>query len=244
MPISTYIKDRVRSFLQFLHLDITPNLRYDRLTLRIMQKVIQPTSNCIDVGCHKGEILEQIIKLAPKGKHSAFEPIPVYAENLIKEFGDKVTIFPYALSNQAGVSSFHFVRNAPAFSGIKQRSYLIANPDIEKIDVELRRLDDLLQADLPIHFMKIDVEGGEFDVLKGAVRTLKTYKPIVIFESGLGASERYGTKPETLFQFLREEVGLNVSLLKAFLNNEPSLSQSAFVRCFKESLEFYYIAHP
>jgi len=244
MSLFINLKDQIRSTLQWLHLDITPNLRYDRLTLRIMQKVIKPDSNCIDVGCHKGEILDQILRLAPHGKHFAFEPIPIFSKSLQQKYASLVSIFPFALSNQAGTTSFHFVKNAPAFSGIKERSYLINNPNIEKIEVELKRLDDVLPVGLPIHFIKIDVEGGEFDVMKGGINTIKTYKPIIIFESGLGASDRYGTLPQDLYLFIKQEAGLHVSRLQDFLNHSNPLSLHEFVQCYEQEKEFYYVAHP
>ena len=57
-----------------------------------MKKVIKPQSNCIDVGCHKGEMLELMFKYSPKGKHFAFEPIPYLFERLKVNFGNKATI--------------------------------------------------------------------------------------------------------------------------------------------------------
>lgn len=44
---------------------------------------------------------------------------------------------------------------------------------IEKINVEVRRLDEVIPPSLPIRLIKIDVEGGELDVLKGANQVLK-----------------------------------------------------------------------
>ena len=66
------LKTLIKQVLNFLHLDLTQNLKYDRLTKEIIKKFIQKSHVCIDVGCHKGEILSQIIKFAPNGKHYAF----------------------------------------------------------------------------------------------------------------------------------------------------------------------------
>ena len=150
----------IRSTLNFFHLDLTKNLEYDRLTKCIMKRCIHPQSNCIDVGCHKGEILDVILTLAPKGQHFAFEPIPVLFRQLQEKYKHKATIYPYALSDVNGTSSFQFVKNAPAYSGIHKRKYNIATPDIEQIHVELKTLDKLIPMDTRIDFIKIDVEGG------------------------------------------------------------------------------------
>jgi FkbM family methyltransferase len=234
----------IRSLLNFLHLDLTKNLEYDRLTKSIMKSSIGQQSNCIDVGCHKGEILEVIISLSPKGKHFAFEPIPVLFQQLELKYKGKATIYPYALSDANGTSTFQFVKNAPAYSGIQKRKYNTATPDIEQINVEIKTLDSLLPADTRIDLIKIDVEGGEYGVLKGGLQLLKRWKPIVIFESGLGASDYYGTKPDELYRFLTADAGLVISTLKSYIKQGPSLTQKEFEMHFNNNTEYYYVAHP
>jgi FkbM family methyltransferase len=233
----------IRSTLHFFHLDLTKNLEYDRLTKTIMRRFIGKQSNCIDVGCHKGEILDVILSLSPEGKHFAFEPIPVLFNQLQEKYKGKATIFPYALSDVSGTSTFQFVRNAPAYSGIHKRQYNTNTPDIKQINVELKTLDSLIPKDTPIHFIKIDVEGGEFGVLKGSCQLLQKWRPLVIFESGLGASDYYGTRPEELFLFLTSEIGLNISTLKAFIKQNAPLKQKEFEAHFNNNTEYYFIAH-
>ena len=110
-------KNNIRSLLNFLQLDLTKNLKYDRLTKLIMKKVIKTNSNCIDIGCHKREILDIILQLSPNGKHFAFEPIPLLFNSLIEKYGDKAKVFSCALPDKNRFSSFHYVKNAPAYSG-------------------------------------------------------------------------------------------------------------------------------
>ncbi len=238
------IKNIVRKILIFFHIDLTKNIKYDRLTEKILKNYVKPQSNCIDVGCHEGEILETILKLAPQGQHFSFEPIPSYYNKLIKKYDNNTTIYPYALSSANGSSKFNVVKNAPAYSGIKKRRYDIKNPDIEEINVELRRLDDLIPKDVKIDFVKIDVEGGEFDVLKGGKNLLKSSKPIIVIESGLGASDFYGTKPENLYDFIHTELEMKISLLDDFLKKNKPLSKSKFENIFNQNLEYYFVIHP
>lgn len=238
------IKNYARSVLNFLHLDLTKNLQYDRLTKAIMQKVIKPDSNCIDIGCHKGEILDSILRIAPQGRHFAFEPLPHLYVKLKERYQGKAEVLPYALSDYNGDSSFQYVRAAPAYSGIKKREYLTENPDIEVIDVELRTLDEIIPDDLPIDFIKIDVEGAEYGVLKGGMSLLKKYQPTIVFEFGLGASDYYGTTPEKLYTFLTSEIGLKVGLLQTFLDNDPPLSLERFEEIFQEGIDYYFVAYP
>ena len=236
------IKNIIRTALNLLHIDLTKNLEYDRLTADIMKKVLKTNSNCVDVGCHKGEILVAMLKDAPKGKHFGFEPIPYLYQNLKKHFDGKASILPYALADKNDTSTFQLVKNAPAYSGIKKRKYEVDNPDIEEIVVQLKKLDDVIPNDTKIDLIKIDVEGAEFGVLKGATNLINRDKPYIIFEFGLGASDFYGTKPIDLYPFFLEK-GLAISTLKSFIKKGDPLTLEEFGILYQENKEYYFIAH-
>lgn len=236
-------KNLIRSSLNFFHLDLTKNLEYDRLTKLIMKRLITSEANCIDIGCHKGEILDIILKYSPNGKHYGFEPLPFLFNDLKNRYQNKATILPYALADKCGISTFQYVKNAPAYSGIKMRKYAIEKPEIEEIEVEIKTLDETIPSGLKIDFIKIDVEGAELGVLKGGKQLLKKYKPTVLFEFGLGASDYYGTKPSEIFEFLTKQVGLEIYLLKSFLNNEKHLNLSEFENHFNANKEYYFVAN-
>jgi len=235
-------KETVRELFIFFHVDFTKNIKYDRLTKTIMKNYINKDSNCIDVGCHKGEILSLMLKYAPEGKHYAFEPIPYLFNDLTKKFKNKAKILPFALSNISGETSFHLVKNAPAYSGIKRRRYDISDPKIEEINVELKPLDKIVSPSEKIHFIKIDVEGGEFDVLKGAKNLIKKNRPIILFECGKGASDYYGTTPQDIYNFIYNELGLKIYTLNSFIKSKDPLSILEFENCFNTNEEYYFAA--
>ncbi len=238
-----FLKKAIREILVFFHLDITKNLKYDRLTKLIIKRTINSKSICIDVGCHKGEILDLILKQSPNGQHYGFEPIPYLYENLKKKYSSKNHILPFALADNEGSTTFQFVKNAPAYSGFKKRDYAINNPDIEELEVQMKTLDSIIPISVKIDFIKIDVEGAELGVLKGSKRILSENKPIVIFEFGLGASNYYGTQPETIYDFIHS-TGLKISLLDSWLKNKPSLKKLTFNELYFKNKEYYFIAHP
>ncbi len=235
-------KTLLRESFITLRLDVTKNIKYDRLTRKILKKLLRQNDNCIDIGCHHGEILDLIIKYAPRGNHYAFEPIPHLFTKLGAKYKERTTVFPYALSDTAGKTTFNHVRNAPAYSGIKKRRYDIANPEIEEIVVEMKCLDDVISKDERIHFIKIDVEGNEFGVLKGAKNLLKKEKPVILFECGKGASDYYGTKPSDIYTFLTGDIGLNIFTLSAFLKKGKALSSGDFDNFFNTNKEYYFVA--
>ncbi len=238
-----FLKKTIRAILVFFQLDITKNLKYDRLTKLIIKKTIHTNSKCVDVGCHKGEILDLILIQSPDGQHYGFEPIPYLYEDLKKKYSSKNNIFPYALADTEGSTTFQYVKNAPAYSGFKKRDYTINNPDIEEIKVQMKTLDSIIPASVKIDFIKIDVEGAELGVLMGSKRILNENKPIVIFEFGLGASNYYGTQPESIYDFIHS-TGLKISLLDSWLKNRPVLRKDTFNELYLKNKEYYFIAHP
>lgn len=235
------IKDTIRKGLNALHLDLTKNLKYDRLTKEVIARSLKNNSNAIDVGCHKGEILDLILKHAPNGKHFAFEPIPDLFNALKLKYSSRCEIFPFALSDQPGETTFNYVKNAPAFSGIKKRKYEVQNPDVQELQVKVESLDHLIPATVQIDFMKIDVEGGEFGVLKGAGQLLRRCKPIVVFECGLGASDYYGTEPGELFSFL-DQCKYRIYSLQSWIGKKSAFTEDQFTDCFNQNTEYYFVA--
>ncbi len=236
------LKDWVRKILWLLHCDITRNMRYDRMTYRVMSQVLRPKSVTIDVGCHKGEVLEWIIELSPMGNHFAVEPLPHLAEKLRSQYGSKVRVVEKALSSQIGETSFQYVKNAPAYSGILKRRYDTAIPDIQELHVEMTTLDEMVGNE-KIDFIKIDVEGGEYAVLQGAKRTIQKHQPIVVFECGKGATEFYNTTPQMIFDWW-DDAGYEVTSLPLYLDNREPLSRLQFQSCFDTGSEYYFIAYP
>jgi FkbM family methyltransferase len=241
--MSGKIKALLRKLLNYLHLDLTKNLEYDRLTSKIISKVLTKNSSCVDVGSHKGEILDLFLKFAPLGRHYAFEPIPEFYNNLKKNYSERCSVYAVALSDKQGTTTFQFVKNAPAYSGIKQRKYDIENPEIDEIEVALDTLDAVL-ADKKIDFIKIDVEGAELSVLRGAQKIIEEQKPYILFECGLGASDFYGTQSGDVYDFFTA-AGMKVSTLKGWIRNgNAGISREAFCKHFSDNSEYYFFAHP
>lgn len=217
------------------------NTRYDLETAEIIRR-LPKDANCIDVGAHKGDILQSILWSAPLGRHFAFEPLPHLYGELKEKFGKKCAVFPYALSDLDGQTSFNYVITNPAYSGIKKRKYDRPDEQDSVITVEKKRLDNVVPADLPIHFIKIDVEGGEFDVVKGAEKILKKYHPIIVYEQGKGGSDVYGTEPQAFFDYMTS-LGYSISLMEYYLLGKEPLTLEEYGHQFSKSYNFYFIAY-
>ena len=216
---------------------------YDRLAVLIMKRVLGENSTCIDVGCHAGAILEQMLRYAPKGTFLAFEPLPTYFRDLKLKFGERVRVFPYALGDQCRTTSFKFVETNPAYSGFRERQYPTEHERVIDIAVEERTLDSVIQSEKidRIDFIKVDVEGAEILVFRGAKNAIQSSKPVIVFEHGLGAGVLY-SRSEDMFRFF-VECDMQVSSLIAFLKRRPPLNEASFCEQVSSG-EFYFVAHP
>jgi len=237
-----FVKQVIRQVLVTLNLPITRNLKYDILTKKVLQRELTSTSNCVDVGAHKGEILDLLLSLAPQGQHTAFEPIPQMFNKLLENFKIGVKVYPYALSNRTGITHFNVVVDSPAYSGLQKREYKTAHPQIESIEVEVHELDQVLQSrNFRLDLIKIDVEGGELDVLKGATQILSTDHPTLIFEFGKGASEYYGTMPHHMHELLTQ-YGYQIWTIGDFWSNNKSLDSAALKHVYENQSDYYFVA--
>jgi len=238
------MKEVLKKIIKKIPIAFTQNQRYDRWTVQILQRYCQKNSNCIDIGCHSGEVLRQILKQAPEGTHFCFEPIPHLYQYLVKHFPDNCQFYDIALSDKKGETTFNYVVSNPAYSGFRQREYARKQEEIRKIEVKAEPLDAIVPTDTPIDIIKVDVEGAELQVLRGGVKTIRRNQPIIVFEHGMGAADFYGTRPEQVFEFLTNECGLRISLLPDFLKKAPALSQKEFVGHFERRTHYYFVAHP
>ena len=169
---------------------------------------LSPGSSCIDVGANVGDVLAQIRRLAPQGRHVAFEPLPDLAAALRAQFPE-VDVREAALAEEAGEAEFVHVVDRPGYSGLRERDYP-GRLKTERIRVRIARLDDELGPAYVPDLIKIDVEGAERAVIAGGLETIARHRPLVVFEHGLGAAERYGTRPEQIHDLLVGQAGLQL----------------------------------
>jgi FkbM family methyltransferase len=236
------MKALLKQIIKSLPIRFTKNQQYDYQSKKIIAAVCNANSNTIDVGCHKGEILDLLIQQAPQGHHYGFEPIPDLYINLKEKYTSKlIHISDIALSNEQKSTSFNYVKSNPAYSGLIKRQYDKPNEVDEQITVQCDLLDNLISENTTIHFMKIDVEGGELLVLEGAQKTIARCKPYIIFEHGLGASEFYDSTPEKIFSFF-ETCGMKLSTMKMFLENKTPFTKAEFVEQYYKKLNYYFVA--
>jgi FkbM family methyltransferase len=163
-------------------------------------------TNVIDVGAHVGRHAIPLANLVGmEGTCYAFEPIPSVRQMLaanINQLGlNNTIILPFALGESNRIAEFNFIPNLPEESGLKKRHIYNAVPsEFQLITVQVRRLDDVVPLSANVKFIKMDVEGGELDVLKGSLKILDAARPIVAFECGAAGYLGYGSNPDEIFE--------------------------------------------
>ena len=209
---------------------------------QIMPQVIRESSNCIDIGCHLGSVLSSIMSLAPKGHHIAFEPTP-YKANWLKRKFPEVDLREMALSDTAGEVTFYCNTAQSGYNGLHEHGQ--ESDEFEKITVQCERLDDILPPAYHVDFIKIDVEGGELAVLRGAVEMLHRDRPTILFECTLSGLYSFGFTPGEIFEFLTQQHSYLVFLPKNFLEDGKPLNFEEFHNALQYPFKaFNFIAVP
>jgi FkbM family methyltransferase len=232
----------IDSQLRSIRATLLPRYRHDRVgnehLRRLLESVLKEDSNCIDIGAYRGRVLAELVGIAPRGKHIAYEPLPHLYAYLLEHF-PSVEIRQAAVSNEVGETSFMYVKNVPAESGFRERSHA-GQRKIEKLRVRTEALDRCLPTDYVPTLIKIDVEGAERQVFEGAIETITRHKPVIIFEHGKGGAPHYNTRPQHIYELLNEVAGLRIFDLDG--NGPYTLEQ--FVEAFELDERWDYVARP
>ena len=200
MVLGTRMERPARAFMEWRR----PVLRRDRLdnerlTL-LIDYVLREDSCAVDVGAHQGLFLREMVRVAPRGRHVAFEALPELAGPLALEL-PTATVHQVAVGAKAGSTTFLRNRDMMAWSCLADRAD-VGGSRLEPFEVEMVTLDETLTD--PPALIKIDVEGAEGLVLEGARETLRRHRPVVWFEHGAEASRGMGKDPEEIYDLLAD----------------------------------------
>jgi FkbM family methyltransferase len=157
---------------------------YEAGTLKFIELILKNSeSTFIDIGANIGLMsLHAAHALKGKGKVVAFEPVQFFYDKLNANF--QINNFNNVQTIKKGVGS------VPTFIPIYLDggcpSVIPTHRDEKGATemIEIEPLDTIVKNEniTNIDFIKIDVEGFEFDVLKGAQHTIANYKPVLCIE--------------------------------------------------------------
>lgn len=145
----------------------------------------------VDVGANRGELLAAAVEAAADSQHYAIEPVDWLATRLTTRF-PTVRVLPVVAGDRERLVEF-YEYNRDTRSSLSA----ITTETVKRVtQLKMVRLDDVIDRSADISVLKIDVEGHELDVLRGADRLLGTCRPLIIFEHGSPAGgEREDSTP-------------------------------------------------
>lgn len=159
-----------------LRLGVAPSIEH-RAVLESLK-----TDGIIDVGANRGQFTLMCQLVHPGVPVVSFEPIPHEAAIFRKVHGARpnVELIDVALGSHAGNATMHLSRSADSSSllpiGKSQAKLFKGTDEVGTITVAVQRLDDFSQrwSARTRQLLKLDVQGFELEVLRGAVETLKS----------------------------------------------------------------------
>lgn len=182
-------------FDQYIGRSIQMYGEYSDAEVELYRKILQPGDIVIEVGANIGVHTLPLARLVGDCGHVyAFEPQRLVFQTLCANMAinsvSNVTCYPCGLgAEQKIVEVVEYESEAPRnFGGVSIDEVVLAegghtqevDRKVSKLQVDL--LDNLL-ADVAVKLLKIDVEGMEQEVLKGAKKIITKHKPVVYIEN-------------------------------------------------------------
>ena len=153
----------------------------------------------IDIGAHKGEFLENMLKIDKINSFYAFEPQKNIFEELNKKFSNnkKITLFNYAMDKEitnkklrinklSTTSSLAEINEKSLYLKFKNFLLLTKSNFEDEYEIQTNTVDKIFESiSLQKALLKIDVEGFEINVIKGSKMKLKEI-PFILLENQFG----------------------------------------------------------
>lgn len=126
---------------------------------------IEPNWNVFDIGANRGYFTVYAAQKASRGHVTSFEPLQENVAYLKKNNQinnlKNVTVVPKAVSTTNGTTSFYVSSKSGSHSMVSR-----SVSKVREIEVETIAIRDVLEnLESPIDLLKVDIEGGELDVL-------------------------------------------------------------------------------
>lgn len=193
---------------------------------QFVKHTVKPGWVCIDVGACFGWFTVLLSRLVgPRGRVHAFEPVPDTAEMLKRNIrlnnADNVGVTCAALDETPGSRDL-FVPDIGVSGSFALHEY---DRSFRQFAVPTTTLDDYVDRHniARVDFIKADIEGAEWAMLKGAARTLERFRPAMLIEVQAESTRRFGHVPDDVFRWLSER-GYQAHTLNEAAGEQPRLN--------------------
>jgi len=197
-----------KMFVDINDLSITPHLlvgNYEEPD--VLKKTLRPGMTFVDVGANIGFYSLEAARIVENGKVYAFEPIPTTYDILVKNIkvNNVKTIIPVnmAVSDQNGKTQFFWNKRRRGDASMFKNKLASKH---DALEVDTTTLDSYFKeavGNMDVDFIKIDVEGAEALVIKGADSLLKSSKVKILLEFCPFNLRKAGSDPFDLLSKLK-----------------------------------------
>lgn len=181
---------------------------YENEEVEMILKLIKPQDVVFDIGANIGWYTINILLKNAETIVYSFEPIPSSYQYLTKNLalnGQKTDkTYNIGFSDENKKVKFYFDTKCAMASSMAD---LREDKNTVAIECKVKRMDDFVSSSLPlkkIDFIKCDVEGAELLVFKGAIQTIKRYKPIVFSEMLRKWSAKFNYHPNEIISLFKD----------------------------------------
>ncbi len=181
---------------------------YERENIQLISGFVRPGTTYFDIGANIGLMTIPVLAKASDTRVISFEVSPTtlpFLRRTIAEsgFGKRWTLIDKAVGEAAGEAEFYVGQGDGAvFDGLRHTS---RNAGASSERVSATTLDkEWNQMGRPqVSAMKIDVEGGEIEVLRGACECIQSTRPAILLEWNILNFSSYHHDPIDLLHFAR-----------------------------------------
>jgi FkbM family methyltransferase len=182
--------------------------RFEEREGAFVTRFLQPGMTVLDIGAHKGlYTLISSFQVGRNGRVLAFEPSPRERKRLKQHLHlnlyHNVAVFDLALGESAGRADLFVVQ------GTETGCNSLRPPDVKQpvqaVSVPVRSLDEVLHECQisAVDFIKLDVEGAELSVLKGAAQLLNSaHRPTILCEVQDQRTAPWGYPASCIIEYL------------------------------------------
>ncbi len=207
---------------------------YEKENFAFLKSCCGEGATILDIGAHIGLFSVVAAKIAGEyGKIFSFEPapttVPVLNQTIrINELGNMINPVNQAMGKEVGKITFYISEgeadNSNSLVAYKQ------DRKLNGVEVEVNTIDNFVMSKKlsKVNFIKIDVEGAEYDAICGGMQVLKKYKPNVILAIHPEPIKKKGDKLEDIYDLL-EQLRYNITCKGEYISKEQFCNNTEMI---------------
>lgn len=172
----------------------------------VFTQIIRNSTYLVDIGANVGFYTCFASSLNPELRTVAFEPNPEVRERLFgnifrNKFIDRVSVVPFGIGRSSEIANFY----VPPLSGTGAGSLKELHPEEGtplKLAIQIHPLDKVLENIPALDFIKMDIEGAEYQAILSGSRLIEKFQPVIVVELLRKWMKPFNSHPQDVVKFL------------------------------------------